>query len=119
MHIYATSSIQFTSANRIIKPKKQYPEIIGKIRNNLNDDTRKGLYSNIDSYLTKKFSKKEFLLALNKLAIDIDNKKLNTAEKKYLNDMLTTMDLSDNFEKIPDKYIVKNIEKLIDNQQKI
>ena len=119
MHIYATNSVKFTSANRIIKPQKPYPEIIGKIRNDLNDDTRKSLYNNIDSYLTKKFSKKEFLLALNKLAIDIDNKKLNIAEKKYINDMLTTMDLSDNFEKIPDKYIVKNIEKLVDNQQKI
>ena len=68
-------------------------------------------------YLNKKFSKKEFLDNINKIAYKIDNKvKLNDAEKQYIDDMLTTMDLTAKSDRISDNYLKKNIKELLENQ---
>lgn len=113
MYIYAINTMNFTA-----NPYKKIDiKALNKIKNNTHDNARKDIYKNIDSYLSKKFTKKEFLLNLNKLAQKIDNKKLNDAERQYLDDMLTTMDLAGKNEKISDKYIIENIKALLKNQQ--
>jgi hypothetical protein len=55
---------------------------------------------------------------LNKFAHKFDGNKikLNDAERQYLDDMLTTIDLSGKSTKITDKYIVDNISELLKNQ---
>lgn len=117
MHIYAINSINFTAAGsgRIKKIEK---ETLDKIRNNSSNKAKKDFYNSIDDYLNKKFTKKEFLSNLNEFARKFDENKvkLNDAERQYLDDMLTTIDLSGRSTKIPNKYIIDNISELLKNQ---
>ena len=93
-------------------------ETLDRIRHNSSNRTKRDFYDNIDAYLNKKFTKKDFLANLNKFAHKFDENKikLNDAERQYLDDMLTTIDLSGKSTKIPDKYIVDNISELLKNQ---
>ncbi len=118
MHIYAINSINFTASAGGSGIKKIEKEKLGRIRNNSANRAKKDFYNNIDAYLNKKFTKKQFLENLNKFAHKFDGNKikLNDAERQYLDDMLTTIDLSGKSTKIPDKYIVDNISELLKNQ---
>lgn len=115
MHIYSINSINFTA-----NPYKKIEinrEALDKIKNNTKNPVKKDFYNNIDMYLEKKFSKKQFLDSINQIAYRIDNKvKLNDAEKQYIDDMITTMDLTAKSDSISDSYIKKNIKDLLDNQ---
>lgn len=118
MEIYAINNINFTARNNFTKATKIDTDALKRIRNNADNPIRKDIYKDIDSYVNKKSNKIEYLQRLNTLAHRINKKtKLNNAEKQYLDDMLTTMDLSGKNEKIPDKYILENISDLIKNQQ--
>lgn len=114
MHIYSINSINFTA-----NPYKKIEinrEALNKIKNNTKNPIKKVFYNNIDMYLDKKFSKKQFLDSINQIAYRIDNKvKLNDAEKQYIDDMITTMDLTAKSDSISDSYI-KNIKDLLENQ---
>lgn len=115
MYIYSINNINFTSNpyKKIIIDK----ESLDKIKNKTKNPVKKDFYNNIDMYLNKKFSKKEFLDNINKIAYKIDNKvKLNDAEKQYIDDMLTTMDLTAKSDRISDNYLKKNIKELLENQ---
>ena len=112
MHIYSINSINFTA-----NPYKKIEinrEALNKIKNNTKNPVKKVFYNNIDMYLDKKFSKKQFLDSINQIAYRIDNKvKLNDAEKQYIDDMITTMDLTAKSDSISDSYIKKNIKDLL------
>lgn len=118
MHIYAINSINFTASAGGGKIKKMEKETLDRIRHNSGNRAKRDFYDNIDAYLNKKFTKKDFLANLNKFAHKFDENKirLNDAERQYLDDMLTTIDLSGKSTKIPDKYIVDNISELLKNQ---
>lgn len=115
MQIYRVNNINFT-ANKFVK-KNIDPKKLSHIRNNADNDIRKGLYNDIDKFVNKQYTKTEYLKSINKLVKKIDNKvALNDAEKQYVGDMITTMDLSSK-EKIPEGYIMENIEELLKNQK--
>ena len=70
-------------------------------------------YKNIEQFLKKEINKDEYFKSL----LDgIKNKTFipkNKIEAKYLNDMLTTLDLSGKIKDIPDEYMIKNMQNLL------
>ena len=115
MYISLINNINFT-ANKYTKSKPIDPKVLRFIKNNANTDIRQGLYNDIDMFVKKEISKNEYLEKVNTFIKKIDHKTpLNDAEKQYIGDMMATMDMSPK-DKIPEKYIIKNINELLNNQ---
>ncbi len=90
---------------------------INKLSKPVKKTTKDEFYRNIESFLKKDIDKMEYL----KLFSDIVNKirkeksymNFTEAEKNYINDILMTMDLTANLDKISNSYITKNMLSLL------
>ena len=112
MRINAINNTNFTSR----RPIKIDQQILQKIKNNAEEGIRKDLYKDIDVFLSNNSTKQKYLEQVNALAQNPDKLKLNRAERKYINNLLITMDLAPNPEKVSEEYLVRNIDRLIKSQ---
>ena len=113
MQIYACNSTMFMA--------KKMPKISKEKINNLAVDTfeknnKEIFYKDIDKYLKRDIGKKEYF---ENLLNNIKNttKKPNKYESKYIDDMLTTLDIVGDPEDIPEVYLIKNMQNLLKHKK--
>ena len=100
---------------------KKMPKISKEKINNLAVDTfeknnKEIFYKDIDKYLKRDIGKKEYF---ENLLNNIKNttKKPNKYESKYIDDMLTTLDIVGDPEDIPEVYLIKNMQNLLKHKK--
>ena len=107
MLIQKTNNISFTAKYTFAK---------SKVKQNFSKDAKKNLilYNDIKTYLSKDCSKIEYLNKFSKNFNTMEQEiKYNNAEKKYINNLLITLDLSENWKKIPDNSLKESMQELL------
>ena len=107
MIIQKTNNINFTAKNTFVKSKPK--EIFSK-----NNEKFSTLYDDIKTYLNNNCSKIEYLNSFAKKFNNFEQDiKYNNAEKKYINKLLITLDLTENWRKIPDISLKESMQELL------
>ena len=89
------------------KPAK--PAYTSTIKNPVLED----FYTDIDKFMKKSIKKEEYLdNFVSKINKNLYNQ-MNSSEKIYVNDILTTLDLTNSIKDIPDNYLLENMNKLL------
>lgn len=111
--------MQVFNINSTIFTAKTNPQI-KKFHNNIkkqNINKKDVFYDDINKFLTKEYSKEEYLTSFIK---NVENnaylEKNSNIEKKYINDLLTSIDLTNNYKDIPNQYIIDRMLKLLGNK---
>ncbi|GEM_PF-4100879 len=103
MKIFKIDNINFDSKKSAVRKVKSSSRV---------DD--KEIYSDINDFMTKKCDKLEYL---NRFSRQFEYPKYGNiytqAEKKYINDLLLTLDLSSDWRDIPDKHLETAIQELM------
>lgn len=80
--------------------------------------TKQTFYEHIDRYLSNKMDKKAYLKNFSKGIDEVQARRggaeFTPVEKKYINDLITTLDLTESLDKISDKYLTDNMKKLLE-----
>ena len=75
-------------------------------------------YEDMKKFLNKEYSKDEYLKTfINRLEQSSYAERSNNVEKKYINDLLTSIDLANSYKEIPDNYIIERVLKIVGNQK--
>ena len=118
MNIYSNYSINFMAGKNSLKSK-----MAKKTANSVKDNFAKKnnpLYDDINNFLERKCSKEDYIKTLvkkvnnNEYANVMQN---NPLERKYVNDILTTIDLNRYAKDIPDTYLIDRMLKLLESQK--
>ena len=117
MKIYAINSINFTA-----KSNKPPVNDVKKIQQSIDDLKTTKLYAPIDKYLKEEYNTKEYINSFKDFYKEFYKEfkhyeKLSSSEMKYVIDMMTTIDLTPNVNKIPRNYITDKMQKLLDAQK--
>lgn len=112
MQIYNYNSTIFTAKKASTKNLKKVLKS-DTLANNQDD-----LYFDIEKYLKKDITKEEYFKIFKEKVKNNPNISNNRIENKYINDMLTTLDLVGNTKNIPDKYLIQNMEFLLNYKKK-
>ena len=113
MKIYNTYTINFTA----IKNNKSSVKKMNNLSLNVNSFVQNDIYKDMSSFLQKKITKEEYLY---KFITNFNNeayKKLNNSEKKYVHDILTTIDFAESYKSISDEYLQEKMKRLIKIQK--
>lgn len=118
MNIYSNYSVNFMSGKNTLKTQmtKKATNVVKK--NEVKNSN--AFYDDINKFLDRKCSKEDYLKTLvkkvnnNEYANVIQN---NHLERKYVNDMLTTIDLSRYVKDIPDEYLTSKMLKLLESKK--
>ena len=112
MKVYSIDRINF-QANKLppVKTIKTAPETF----------TKEIFYEHIKQYLSNGMNKKEylkkFLSGIDAIQARKGGAEFTPVEKKYINDLITTLDLTESLDKISDRYLTENMKKLLDNKK--
>lgn len=80
---------------------------------------RETFYKQIDKYMRGKYSQKEYLKHFTNNIQNIkDANEFTNIEKKYINDLIVTMDMTEDFSKIPDEYLRYRMKQLLEQLDK-
>jgi len=78
-------------------------------------------YSYIYGFLNKKYDKMEYLKRfsnnINRIKKEKNSQLFNPYEKKYIDDMLMTMDLTKDLSNISDKFLAENMRNLLKSKK--
>ena len=102
MKIYSINTIPFMAQNK---------------KNNIKSNSVEDFYSHINGYLNRDYDKKEYLKLFQQDVDALKKQSVTPIEKKYIDNLLTTMDLTDKPAKISEQYIVNNMKKLLDGKK--
>lgn len=112
MHIYNTHMTNFMA--RKTMPVKKVNNIIQEPKT-LKDEP---FYNDIEKYLKKEINKEEYLkLFVNNFKQNNFKDNNDILEKKYINDLLTSIDLINSYKEIPDNYITERMLNLLQNKK--
>ncbi len=83
---------------------------------NAADLIKNQFYANIDGFLNNQYDKKEYLKLfsddVDKIIKQNKMKDYTPIERKYINNLISMIDMSDNLGKIPDSYLKTGMENL-------
>lgn len=106
MKIYNINSINFSASRKT-----------NNLHSAMVQNSRDEFYTNINGFLNKDYDKKEYLKLfsenVNKIKTNKEANLFSSTEKKYINDLLMTMDLADKLERISDKYLTESMTTLL------
>ncbi|MCQ2753543.1 MAG: hypothetical protein MJ231_00675 [bacterium] len=109
MRIYNVNSINFGVQKAVVPTKIMKNDI------NLENLYKERFYNNIQKYL-ENYDKQTYFKNFSE---DLENLKncnkgqYTPLEQKYINDLRKTLDLADEIDKIPDKYLTEKMQKLL------
>ena len=79
--------------------------------------TKESFYQQIEGFLNKKYSKEKYLKMFSDGISEISKQnsiqEYSSIERKYINNLVSIIDMSDNLKKIPDNYLKTNMEILL------
>ena len=103
MKIFSINTIPFMAQNK---------------KNNFKPNSvKEDFYSHIKGFLNQNYDKKEYLKLFQQDVDALKKQSVTPIEKKYIDNLLTTMDLTDKPAKISEQYIVNNMKKLLDGKK--
>ena len=112
--------MQIYSCNPMMFMAREMPKISKEKINKLAVDTfesnKEIFYIDIDKFLNKDIGKKEYFESLLN-NVKNTTKKPNKYELKYINNMLTTLDIVGSPEDIPEAYLIKNMQNLLKHKK--
>ena len=112
MQIYNFYSVNFAAKKNITKPITAKTKTSALPISNAKED----FYNDIEKFIKKEVSKKQYLqLFIDKMNNELYSQ-LNNTEKKYVYDMLTTIDLSYN-KNISDAHLTERMKQLLDSRK--
>jgi hypothetical protein len=110
MQIYNYNSTIFTAKK--LPAEKSLKTVATKLKSDTFSN-KENLYNDIEKYLKKDISKEEYFKFLIEKIKNNSYYVSDRVEEKYVNDMLTTLDLVVNTKKIPDEYLKRKMENLL------
>jgi len=79
--------------------------------------TKKSFYSQIEGYLQKQYNEEKYLKmfsdGVDKIVQQNSISEYTPIERKYISNLISIMDMSENLKKIPDNYLKTNMEHLL------
>lgn len=109
MKIYSINPINFT-AKKVSVQKPELPKTVERF-------TRDIFYSQIDGFLNKQYNEKEYMKlfseGVDKIVKQDSISEYTPIERKYISNLLSIMDMSENSVKIPDNYLKTSMENLL------
>lgn len=79
--------------------------------------TKDSFYSQIEGFLNKQYDKKKYLKlfsdGVDKIVKQNGMSEYTSVERKYISNLLSIMDMSENLSKIPDNYLKTSMENLL------
>lgn len=119
MKIYNSYSINFTAKRSFAKTRIERSDLtkIKKIIKNTKN-LQRDFYLDIQRYLDNTYAKKDYLKNfIEKFKNNSFYTKYNNVEEKYINNILTTLDLAENPQEISDEYLTRNMLKLLKDKK--
>lgn len=112
MKINSNYSINFTAKKNVLNS-----EAIKNTKKYTFAKSPNELYGDIDKFLSKKYTNEQYLTVfMEKVNSNAYNEDSNV-EKKYVNDILTSIDLNRSYKDIPDEYLKVKMLKLLDSKK--
>ncbi len=103
MKIFSINTVPFMAQNK---------------KNNFKPNSvKEDFYSHIKGFLNQNYDKKEYLKLFQQDVDALKKQSVTPIEKKYIDNLLTTLDLTDKPAKISEQYIVNNMKKLLDGKK--
>ncbi len=109
MRIYSINSVNFLAK----KPPVQNTEH----QKNSAKFTKENFYNQIDCFLKEQYDEKKYLKlfadSVDKIVKQNSMSEYTPIERKYISNLISIIDMSDNYNKIPNKYLKTNMENLL------
>ena len=108
MKIYNINPINFTAKKTIVTKKDLKPA---------EKFTKENFYNQIDGFMNNQIDKEKYFKmfsdGVDKIYKQQDILKYNPIERKYINNLVSLLDMSENHGSIPEQYLKKNMELLL------
>lgn len=108
MKIYAVNPINFTAKKPVVSKTEQAQNCIF---------TKELFYSQIEGFLNNQYDKEKYFKmfsdGVDKIVKQQDIAQYNPIERKYISNLVSMIDMSDNLRNIPEQYLKKNMQELL------